>query len=153
MNVLAKASRNQQTRQSQGASHDLIRVTRQENMVMGPVRSETKNDCAEGLQEITRQDQVKEVSWQQSNPTSHQRESHISKHVNDLGKTKILLWVPTGPETKNDSAGEGQQQITALLRSTVSHQPVQTGTTEHGSRKRNLHSQKLLLNNKYVKKQ
>jgi hypothetical protein len=39
----------------------------------------------------------------------------VSEHISDLGRTKIWSWVPMGPETKNDCAGEGQQQITALL--------------------------------------
>jgi hypothetical protein len=40
--------------------------------------------------------------------------------MSGLGMKKILPWVPTGPESKNGSAGEGQQQITALLRTAVS---------------------------------
>jgi hypothetical protein len=31
-----------------------------------------------------------------------------------LERTKIWSWVPTGSETKNDSAGEGQQQFAGL---------------------------------------
>jgi hypothetical protein len=31
-----------------------------------------------------------------------------------LERIQIWSWVPTGPETKNDCAGEGQQHITAL---------------------------------------
>jgi hypothetical protein len=35
----------------------------------------------------------------------------ISKHISGLGKNKTMVM---GPETKNDCADEGQQQITAL---------------------------------------
>jgi hypothetical protein len=34
-----------------------------------------------------------------------------------LKRTKIWSWVPTGPETKNDCAGEGQKEFAAMLRS------------------------------------
>jgi hypothetical protein len=37
-----------------------------------------------------------------------------------LERTKIWSWIPTGPETKNDCAGEGQEEITALLGTVVS---------------------------------
>jgi hypothetical protein len=39
----------------------------------------------------------------------------VSKHISGLGTNRILVMDPTGPETNNDCAGEGQQQITALL--------------------------------------
>jgi hypothetical protein len=36
----------------------------------------------------------------------------ISKHINDLGTNKNMVM---GPDTKNDCAGEGHQQFTAML--------------------------------------
>jgi hypothetical protein len=38
----------------------------------------------------------------------------LSKHVQVLARIKIWSRVSTGPETKNNCAGEGQQKITAL---------------------------------------
>jgi hypothetical protein len=49
------------------------------------------------------------------------RQNHISskrrpqlKSCKTLERTKIWSWVPTGPETENECAGEGQQQFTGL---------------------------------------
>jgi hypothetical protein len=48
-----------------------------------------------------------------TNPASRRRGDPISKHINGLVKNRNM--VPTGPETKSDCAGEGQQHFTALL--------------------------------------
>jgi hypothetical protein len=45
---------------------------------------------------------------------SSKRRPHF-KTCKSLERTKICLWVPTGPETKNDYAGEDQRQFTGLL--------------------------------------
>jgi hypothetical protein len=37
-----------------------------------------------------------------------------AKKKKSLERTGIWPWVPTGPETKNDGAGEGEQQLTGL---------------------------------------
>jgi hypothetical protein len=42
-------------------------------------------------------------------PSSRRKGDPISKHINTLAKNKILVM---GPETKNDCAGESQQQLT-----------------------------------------
>jgi hypothetical protein len=47
----------------------------------------------------------------ETNPSSRRRGEPISKHINSLGRTNI--W--SGPETKNNYAGEDQHQLTAML--------------------------------------
>jgi hypothetical protein len=77
-------------------------------------------------------------SLRRSIPSSYQRGDLISKHINVLERTKIWLWVQTEPESKNDSAGEDQQQITALDHSlwiAVGHQPTRTRAIEYVSHK------------------
>jgi hypothetical protein len=45
-----------------------------------------------------------------------------------MQRTKILSWVPTGPDTKYDCAGEDQQQFTGLDWSKFSDTfPIQNG--------------------------
>jgi hypothetical protein len=44
---------------------------------------------------------------------SSKRRPHF-KTRKSVERTKIRSWVPTGPETKNVYAGEGQQQFTEL---------------------------------------
>jgi hypothetical protein len=56
-----------------------------------------------------------------TNPSSRRGRGPISKHVSGLGTNKVWSWVPTGPETKNDCAGEGQEQISALLSVLLGH--------------------------------
>jgi hypothetical protein len=36
------------------------------------------------------------------------------KTYRSLERTKVSSWVPTGPDTKNDCGGEGQQQFVEL---------------------------------------
>jgi hypothetical protein len=45
-------------------------------------------------------------------PFLFSKKSPISKHIKDLERIKIWSWVPTGPKTTTDSAGNGQQQFT-----------------------------------------
>jgi hypothetical protein len=46
-------------------------------------------------------------------PLSSKRRPHF-KTLRSLERTKIWSRVLTGPETKNDSAGEGEQEFTGL---------------------------------------
>jgi hypothetical protein len=45
-------------------------------------------------------------------PPLVETETPFPKTETVLQRTKIWSWLPTGPETKNDCAGEGQQQLT-----------------------------------------
>jgi hypothetical protein len=40
---------------------------------------------------------------------------HFQTHKSSWNELKFWPWIPTGSETKNDSAGKGQQQFTAML--------------------------------------
>jgi hypothetical protein len=42
-----------------------------------------------------------------------EEEAHL-KTRKSLERTKIWSWIPKGPETKNDCAGEDQEQFTML---------------------------------------
>jgi hypothetical protein len=71
-------------------------------------------------------------------PSIFQEEAPFKNTRMVLEITKIWSRVPTGPETKNDCAGEGQQQITALLSSPRYHNPKHINvsvTTEPSSNK------------------
>jgi hypothetical protein len=48
-------------------------------------------------------------------PTQKDQPLLLSNTQTVLERTDIWSWVPTGPEAKNDCAGEGQQQSTAML--------------------------------------
>jgi hypothetical protein len=50
------------------------------------------------------------ASSSQIPPLTEVKRPHFKTHV--LERTKIWSWVPTGPETKIDSAAEAQQQFT-----------------------------------------
>jgi hypothetical protein len=57
------------------------------------------------------------MGWERNageeNPSLSKRRPHFKTHKY-LGKNgHIWSWVPTGPTTNNDCAGEGQQQITS----------------------------------------
>jgi hypothetical protein len=49
-----------------------------------------------------------------TNPSSRRKGYPISKHINGLGTNINLFMGLTGPETKNDCAGEDQQQFIGL---------------------------------------
>jgi hypothetical protein len=53
-------------------------------------------------------------SHRKFDPSSRRRRGPILKHVKVSRKTRIRSRVPMGPENKNDSAGEDQQQIAAV---------------------------------------
>jgi hypothetical protein len=85
------------------------------NMVMSPAGLGTKNDCAgEGQQQFTLPYPARHESViQRQLGTPSRRGGSISKHVEVLER-KIRSWVPTGLETKNYCAGDGQQQFNRL---------------------------------------
>jgi hypothetical protein len=49
-----------------------------------------------------------------ANPSSWQIGGPISRHINGLWMNKFWSWVPKGPETKNDCAGEALQKFSIL---------------------------------------
>jgi hypothetical protein len=61
------------------------------------------------------------------NPYPCRKEGHILKYINVFKIINIWSWVQAGNENKNDCAGEGQQQITALL----SHLPCSNHHNNH----------------------
>jgi hypothetical protein len=50
-----------------------------------------------------------------------------SKHVKVLERIKIWSWLPKGPETKANCAGEGQQQFTRPTEEKPEEKPAEVG--------------------------
>jgi hypothetical protein len=92
------------------------RAAREQNMVMSPVGIGTKNHCAgEDQQQFSSQSESSGRMWVSEwsvvlRPLlSSKRRPHF-KTRKSLKRTKIWSWVPKGPNTKNNCAGEGRQQ-------------------------------------------
>jgi hypothetical protein len=80
---------------------------KRDNMITSLVGIRTKNHCAGEAQQQFRSQSIVD------RPLLPSKRRHHFKKCRSLEGTKIWSWVPTGPETKTECAGQGQQQLTA----------------------------------------